>query len=208
MPAAMPESNALPHGPLSPHTAHLCVDMQNLFTKGSPWETPWMERVLPVVTRLARHRPERTVFTRFIPPARPADRPGRWRAYFERWRELTREEVDPQLLELVPPLAALVPPATVLDKPFYSPFHESGLDGLLQAREVDTLIITGTETDVCVLAAVFDAMDRGYRVILVKDALCSSADETHDALMTVYHNRFSLQVELAEAETVLAQWVA
>jgi nicotinamidase-related amidase len=203
----MPDPNALPHGPLSPKTVHLCVDMQNLFGKGSPWETPWMERVLPIVTGLARHRPERTIFTRFIPPRHPVDRPGRWRAYYERWRELTRERVDPRLLELVPPLAALAPPATVLDKPFYSPFHESGLDALLRNRGVDTLIVTGTETDVCVLATVFDAMDRGYRVVLVKDALCSSADETHDALMKVYHSRFSLQVELAEAEVVLAQWV-
>jgi hypothetical protein len=47
----------LSHGPLSTSTAHLCVDMQNLFAEHTPWHTPWMERVRPVVAKLARHRP-------------------------------------------------------------------------------------------------------------------------------------------------------
>ena len=43
---------ALPSGPLMDRTAHLCVDMQNLFAEETPWHTPWMARVLPVVTRM------------------------------------------------------------------------------------------------------------------------------------------------------------
>ncbi|HEX6012937.1 MAG TPA: hypothetical protein VFY87_14285, partial [Geminicoccaceae bacterium] len=69
----------LPHGPLPPSTAHLCVDMQNLFAEDTPWRPPWMDRVRPVAARLARHRPEQTVFTRFVPPERPEDMPGTWR---------------------------------------------------------------------------------------------------------------------------------
>lgn len=204
----MSENDALPHGPLSPRTIHLCVDMQNLFGEGSPWNTPWMKRVLPVVAGIARARPERTLFTRFIPPERPEDLPGRWRAYYERWRELTRERVDPELLELLPELKALTPPARVLDKPFYSPFHATGLGERLRKEGVDSLVVTGAETDVCVLAAVMDAIDLGFRVVVVKDALCSSADETHDALMTLYESRFSLQVEVAKADTILRHWPA
>lgn len=30
--------------------AHLCIDMQNIFAKGGVWETPWMERVLPIAS--------------------------------------------------------------------------------------------------------------------------------------------------------------
>ena len=60
---------------------------------------------------------------------------------------------------------------------------------------VDTLIITGSETDVCVLATMLDAVDLGFRVIVVEDALCSSFDEGN-ALMTLYRNRFSEQIEL------------
>jgi nicotinamidase-related amidase len=58
------------HGPLTRHAAHLCVDMQNLFRPGAPWATPWFERVLPNVVALTRAHPERTIFTRFIPPQR------------------------------------------------------------------------------------------------------------------------------------------
>jgi spore maturation protein CgeB len=41
-------------------------------------------------------------------------------------------------------------------------------------------VISGGETDVCVLAAVMDAVDAGYRVVLAADALCSVSDESHD----------------------------
>src|SRR5215207_5613448 len=88
---------------------HLCVDMQRIFSSDGPWPTPWMERVLPTVTRIAERFPERTVFTRFITPATPASATGRWRSYYEKWRETTRDRLDPRLLELMPPLAALVP---------------------------------------------------------------------------------------------------
>ena len=78
--------------------------------------------------------------------------------------------------------------------------------GMKPARRADALIITGTETDVCVLAAVLDAVDLGYRVILPTDAVCSSSDATHDALMTLYCERFSEQIETAETEAILALW--
>ena len=43
--------------PFGPGTAHLCVDMQVLFSAEGPWPTPWMERVLPTVTRIAERAP-------------------------------------------------------------------------------------------------------------------------------------------------------
>jgi nicotinamidase-related amidase len=77
--------------------------------------------------RLAERFPERTVFTQFITPQRPEDMPGMWRPYYEKWRETTRERLDPRLLELMPPLTKLVPPATVIDKTRYSAFTEPHL---------------------------------------------------------------------------------
>ena len=56
------------------------------------------------------------------------------------------------------------------------------------------------------LAAVLDAVDLGYRVIIVRDAVCSSSDRTHDAPMSLYHHRFRHQIEVADAEEVLAAW--
>ena len=119
---------------------------------------------------------------------------------------MTLANIDPNLVELMPTLSRYVPPAKVLDKRVYSPWTEGGLDAMLDGAGVDTLAITGGETDVCVLATVLGAMDRGYRVILITDAICGSADQTHDALMEVYHSRFSEQVEVVEMAEVLEGW--
>jgi nicotinamidase-related amidase len=71
---------------------------------------------------------------------------------------------------------------------------------------LESIRITGGETDVCVLATVFGAIDWGFRVILVRDAVCSSADETHDATMALYTNRFGEQVETVTTDTLLESW--
>ena len=192
--------------PLTQRTLHLCVDMQRLFSPEGPWPTPWMARVLPVVADLAGRHPERTVFSRFIPPERPTDMPGMWQRYYTRWKTATREALDVNLLALAPPLAKLCPPATVVDKTRYSAFAESQLLYHLQARKADGLIISGSETDVCVLATVLSAVDLGYRVIVVRDGVCSSSDEGHDALMTMYHRRYTEQIEVADAATIMERW--
>jgi nicotinamidase-related amidase len=188
---------------------HLCVDMQKMFSEDTDWRTPWMDRVMPIVQRIAERHPEDTVYTRFMPPRTAEEARGAWRSYFERWRDFTLERIDPALLDLVDPLAALATQGTVVDKPHFSPFEASSLQSILQGRGVDTLVITGAETDVCVLAAVMSAIDLGYYVVLPKDAICSSSDETHDALMTLYAKRFSQQVHLSEdVEDVLDAWAA
>jgi nicotinamidase-related amidase len=192
--------------PLTERAVHLCVDMQRLFSKDGPWPTPWLERVLPVVTALAERFAGRTVFTRFMTPARPDEMPGMWRSYYEKWRVATREQLEPALLELMPPLARLVPPAEVIDKSRYSAFAGGRLSALLRARGTETLIVSGSETDVCVLATVLGAIDRGYRVILVRDAVCSSSDAGHDALLGLFAQRYSVQIEIAEAEEILRHW--
>ena len=192
--------------PIPPRAIHLCVDMQNIFMPGAPWETPWMSRVAPVVEEIAGRFAANTIFTRFITPAKPEDMPGMWQLYYKRWHKLTRMKIEPGLLDVIPRLKRFVPPATVVDKMHYSPFTESNLLSLLEARETDTLVITGAETDVCILATVLGAVDRGYRTIIVSDGICSSADEHHDALLQLYHQRFIDQVETTDAVTVLAQW--
>lgn len=189
--------------PPGPDSVHLCIDMQRLFSDGGPWPTPWMPRVLPTIEQLVARTPERTVFTRFIPPRHPDDAMGMWRAYYARWPNVTRGAMDTSLLNLMPQLERFVPPARVFDKPVYSGFATGALHGFLQAKHVDTLIITGSETDVCVLSTVLSAIDLGYRVIIVKDALCSSSDEAHDASVRLYEQRYHVQIELAEAREVM-----
>lgn len=178
------------------NAVHLSIDMQNLFAAGGVWATPWMERVLPAIVAVAELNPRRTVFTRFVTPLHAQDRPGRWQRYFSRWECATRSRLPSSQLEIVPALSRLIPPATLINKPAFSAFAESVLTSFLHEKSVETLIITGSETDVCVLATVLDAVDLGFRTIVVEDALCSSFDAGHDALMTLYRNRFSEQIEL------------
>jgi nicotinamidase-related amidase len=185
---------------------HLCVDMQNIFARGGIWETPWMERVLPTVETIADRYRERTVFSRFITPQRPEDRSGRWRHYFERWRQATRQNLRGGELDLVPALARFVPPAIVVDKPGYSAFVQSRLYNLLSDRGIDSIVVTGAETDVCVLATTLSAVDLGLRVVIVEDALCSSSDEGHDALMTMYRTRLHEQIDVVKAEELFDLW--
>jgi len=188
------------------NAAHLCIDMQNLFAPGAPWATPWMERVLPMTVQLIAHAPERTIFTRFIPPQNKEAARGVWRAYYEKWECVTRDQLAPHLLDLVPTLRDFVPPAHVLDRQTYNAFGNGALAAFLEQHHIDTLIISGGETDVCVLATVLSAVDHGYRVILAEDALCSSSDESHDALIGLYRQRFDIQIELATTADILARW--
>lgn len=194
------------HGRLGESCLHVCVDMQRLFAPGGPWAVPWAQRIFPVIEELAINHPRQTLFTRFIPAARPGEAPGMWAHYYKRWAEVTLANIDPSFIDLMPSLARLVPPAKVLDKHVYSPWTEGQLDALLSGSGMDTLVITGGETDVCVLATVLGAIDRGLRTIIVTDAICSSANQTHDALMELYRSRFSEQVELAEISEVLDGW--
>lgn len=56
------------------------------------------------------------------------------------------------------------------------------------------------------LATVLGAVDLGYHVILAQDALCSLSDATHDALMRLYRERYSQQIELADAQEIVDAW--
>jgi nicotinamidase-related amidase len=83
---------------------------------------------------------------------------------------------------------------------------EPALPNLLRERRVETVVVSGGETDVCVLATVLGAVDRGLRVVLAADALCSTSDRAHDCLLTLYREPFSQQIEAASIEDILAYW--
>jgi nicotinamidase-related amidase len=63
----------------------------------------------------------------------------------------------------------------------------SPLPDILQARGIDTVLITGTVTNVCCESSARDASTLGYRVIMVADANAARRDEDHNAtLYTIY----------------------
>jgi nicotinamidase-related amidase len=109
-----------------------------------------MRRVAPAILKVARARPSKTAFTRFVPPTRAADARGTWQLYYQRWSEFTGERLDPRYIALLPEFLELVPPAVVIDKHCYS-LLPIQLHPFLQDRWIDSVAITGGETDVCVL---------------------------------------------------------
>ena len=188
---------------LGPNWAHICVDMQLLFAPGEDWGLTWLPTVVPKIARLCEVDPARTAFTRFIPARRPGEGQGHWRSYYRRWAHLTLEERGRSLIELVPELRIFAPAADVVDKPVYSPWLGSDLRTRLEARGVDTLLVTGGETDMCVLSTILGAIDWGYRTILVTDGVCSASDEAHDAMLRLFSKRYSQHVETADVTEVL-----
>jgi nicotinamidase-related amidase len=196
-------ASGLRFGPLKSSWVHLCVDMQRMFAEETEWHTPWMERVLPNVVRVVEIDPSRTIFTRFVPPTSPEDAGGTWRRYYQRWRSMTRERLPDGMIDLAPDLARFVPPATIEDKSVMSAWHGT-LSARLHAAGVNTVIVTGAETEVCVLATVMGAIDLGYRVVIVTDAVCSGADSTHDAMLGIYDSRFGMQVETVTTAELIA----
>ena len=66
------------------------------------------------------------------------------------------------------------------------------------------MVITGGETDVCVLATALGAIDLGYRAIILTDAVCSGADETHDASLKLLESRFTVQMDAMSTAAFLS----
>ena len=150
-------------------TALVIVDMQNCFVAGSPVAAPAGAQVAGRLNRLAA-------------AVRGAGIPVVW----------TRHVVRPDgsntglLGELVPPVAAgvinddaptaalhsvtdLRPGDIVVDKPRFGSFHGTDLEVILRSRGIDTLILGGINTNVCVDTTAREAAVREFRVLFLRD---------------------------------------
>lgn len=79
----------------------------------------------------------------------------------------------------------------VLVKKFPSALHETGLVGLLNAHSVDTLIIAGCTTSVCVRATALDAMQHGYRPMIAREAVGDFVPEVHESHLLDIGSRYA-----------------
>lgn len=191
------------HRPIGENFIHICVDPQRMFLEHTEWHNPWLKPTLQLISLLVAADPARTVFTRFIPLRNKDEGSGTWRKYYEKWQSMTLDNQSPSGIDIVPDLIPFIPPARVIDKRVYSPWSNKQLLDYLVSKAIDTLIISGGETDVCVLATVLGAVDYGYRVILPKDAICSTCDETHEKTIDLYIRRFTTQVEISSVQQIL-----
>lgn len=108
-----------------------------------------------------------------------------------------------EILERLAPWAG----ETVIDKGRYSAFHCTDLDARLKSQDIDTLIISGVLTDVCVLTTVFDAFALGYHIRLVTDACTTTTLAGHySALLIMANWVYSLEMlTTAQCLRALAQ---
>lgn len=96
-------------------------------------------------------------------------------------RLLVRGEYGHDFVDELRPLANEI----VIDKPGYSAFEHTALQQVLSAQGVDTLIVTGITTEVCVSSTLRSAADRGYRCITLRDACASGDLVLHEAALAM-----------------------
>jgi nicotinamidase-related amidase len=189
------------------HIRHIVIDMQRLFAEETVWHTPVMAAILPNVLKLADAYYGKTLFAKFMVPHAPEHAAGSWRTYYRRWSMLTTGVMDPAMQDLMAPLAAIAPKASLIEKTTYSIFGVDGFADGLRRERVDTIIFSGVETDVCVLASVFDAVDAGFHVVVATDAVGSSSPQSHEAVLTHVLPRMPEQIELATTAALVARAV-
>jgi nicotinamidase-related amidase len=88
----------------------------------------------------------------------------------------------------------------------FSAFEDPRLSALLKERSGEALVFSGVETDVCVLATILRAIDLGYRVIIVEEAVASSNAQGHAAALSAIFPRFDQQVEPVGVNEVMRAW--
>lgn len=96
-------------------------------------------------------------------------------------RLLVRGEVGHDFVDSLRPLEQEI----VIDKPGYSAFAHTGLQQVLTKRGIETIILTGVTTEVCVSSTLRTAIDLGYRCITVSDACASGNLDLHKASLAM-----------------------
>lgn len=93
-------------------------------------------------------------------------------------------------IEIVEPLAP-GPDDLVLTKRRYSCFLGTELEFLLKALQVDTLLVVGVSSDVCVHWTVGEAFQRDYHVRVLEDCVAGTTEADHEASLLIMRNLVS-----------------
>ena len=95
-----------------------------------------------------------------------------------------------------------------VEKTAHSAFFRAGgpFAGLLAERGIDTVVVTGTVTNVCVEGSVRDAATLGLRVILVADGCAAMRDQDHNAALHVVYRSFGDVRTTAEVVDLVRAW--
>jgi ureidoacrylate peracid hydrolase len=187
---------------------HVDIDMQNAFVEpGSLAWVPEAKSLIPninQISRAVRASGGLNVFTRWL-VADPATAP--WRSYFddEVMAALHRSfSHGSSAFELSAELD-VSPEDQVIDKTRFSALipGTSPLEAILRERDAEVVIVTGTLTNMCCESTVRDAMQFGYKVIVVPDATAAPSDDIHNRSINAMAVSFSDIVETAQLLTTI-----
>jgi nicotinamidase-related amidase len=146
-------------------------------------EFPGGAGMLPRAVRMARNIAalKRRATGLGIPTVYVNDNFGRWRSDFRRIvAHCLEDDVRGR------PVTELVTPDEndyFVLKPKHSGFYNTTLDLLLEYLRVETVILAGMATDVCVLFTAADAYMRDLRVIVARDCVTAVTPAAHSAAL-------------------------
>lgn len=153
--------------------ALLIVDVQRDFLPGGALAVPDGDAVVPVLAEAGKAFDAAGLPVVASRDWHPDDHCS-FRPYGGAWPPHCRAGTPgaslPDALQL-PANARIVDKATQSDKDAYSAFEGTDLDTWLRERGVRRLFIGGLATDYCVLNTANDALDHGYDVVLLEDAV-------------------------------------
>jgi ureidoacrylate peracid hydrolase len=199
-------------------TALLVVDMQRGFVEpGEAMEVPSARDVIPAVRRLLdlfRSRGLPVVFTEFTyspatpllvgelhPEHKPA-LPGRPVGFGLPSSSCLEGTSSADTIADLRPL----PGEPVVRKRWYDGFAGTSLDGALRARDVASLVVTGTMTDICVLATVVGAFTREYRITVVEDGVATLRPEIQRAALDIVARAYGRVLPSQSVIDEIAAW--
>ena len=191
-------------------TALVVIDMQNAFLRpGAPSETPMARAIVPQINRLAQAVRAGGGVVAFAQGSFQPSGPEAWPLFFEHMVNPAFSAAILQALtpghpdhELWPELD--VQPGDVrVRKKRYSAFFPGAcsLPEQLRERGVDTVIITGTLTNVCCEASARDAMMGDFKTVMVSDANAARSDAEHLAALVTLVQFFA---DVRSTDEVLA----
>lgn len=76
----------------------------------------------------------------------------------------------------------------IIEKKTYSGFYRTKLESTLKKLGVNSLLLTGCVTHICILFTASDAVLRGYDVSVFEDAVAGLSRKDHDAALRIIKN--------------------
>lgn len=95
----------------------------------------------------------------------------------------------------------------IVDKDRFSAFVEgaSDLEKMLHSRNIDTVLVTGTLTNICCESTARDAMMRDFRALMVSDANAARTDQDHLAGLSTFVQVFGDVITADEAVSMIRE---